>query len=394
MLKGIHLQGPHNRARMLETSCSLLVAAAFALGLANTASNSQSSATNSLRTHSQATPREQHMTGTEVMAPSEEPRTQGSIEPRKVEVRFVKSPIADYLFYLLYRSTGDFPKLKEAVVLDNIPKLDELISLPEIAASAQINSYGELQSLLLPYRDAHGRVAKMIEGGVVHYRILAYSNTLPSYERLSHILALGAADYPKFLAFWEREIAPEEDKQIAAWREQLAIDQPFEKLQLFARLRFPAKSVDIAAIALHVSGSANTYPEGIYSGLFPKPNLAWTVGHEGTHLLVDEHAGLNWLSYPQAREAMLLVKGRGGAQSDIEEALCLLMQVKVSQASGRIPADYRLSARFTEPAVKRDILVALEDGWQKYQESPSGNLIDFLLTQTVCALSRLPPDQR
>jgi hypothetical protein len=39
------------------------------------------------------------------------------VNPKKVEVRFVKSPFADYLFYLLYRQTGHFPELEQAVPL-------------------------------------------------------------------------------------------------------------------------------------------------------------------------------------------------------------------------------------------------------------------------------------
>lgn len=308
------------------------------------------------------------------------------VAPRNVEVHFVKSPFADYLFYLLYRQTGRFTELERAVPLGDIPTLDELISLPEVAASAQIQSYSELQSLVLPYRDAHHRVSPIRVGDAVHYRILAYSDKLPSYEKLSRIIALGENDYPKFAVFWKERIAAEEDKQIAAWREQLATEQPFNQLQLLARLRFPSPTVDIAAIALHGSGSANTYPEGIYTTLFTKPNLAWTIGHEGTHLLVDEYGGLNWVSRPQARDAINLVVARGGDASDIEEALCLLMQVKLSQASGQTPREFRLSSKFTTPSVKRGILVALENGWPSYQADSKEDLIDFLLTETIRAM--------
>lgn len=308
------------------------------------------------------------------------------VAPRDVEVRFVKSPFADYLFYLLYRQTGRFTELERAVPLGDIPTLDDLISLPEVTASAQIQSYSELQSLVLPYRDAHDRVSRIREGESVHYRILAYSDKLPSYEKLSRIIALGEIDYAKFAVFWTERIAPEEDKQIAAWREQLATDQPFNQLQLLARLRFPSPTVDIAAIALHGSGSANTYPEGIYTGLFVKPNLAWTIGHEGTHLLVDDYGGLNWVSRPQAREAINLVVARGGDVSDIEEALCLLMQVKLSQSSGQTPGAFRLSSKLTTPSVKRDILVALENGWASYQADSKEDLIDFLISETIRAM--------
>ena len=95
-------------------------------------------------------------------------------EQRNVEVRFIKSPFGDYLFYLLYRHTGHFPDLERVVPLGDIPTLDELISLPEVAASADVRSYSELHSLALPYRDAKQRVVPIHDGGTVHYRILAY----------------------------------------------------------------------------------------------------------------------------------------------------------------------------------------------------------------------------
>jgi hypothetical protein len=315
------------------------------------------------------------------------------VKPRKVEVRFVKSPFADYLFYLLYRNTGHFAELEQAVPLGDIPILDELISLPEVAASTEIHSYPELQSLVLPYRDAQERVAAMREGGITHYRILVYSEKLPSYEKLSRILVLGEAAYPKFALFWEAKIAPEEDKQIAAWREQLTTEQPFDQLQRLARLRFPSPSVDVAAIALQKSGSANTYPEGIYTSLLAKPNLSWTVGHEGTHLLVDEFGGLNWISRPQADQAIKLAEARGGDASDIEEALCLLMQVKLSQASGETPSEFRLSTKLKDPSVTRDILVALENAWRDYQSDSKQDLIDFVLAQTIRTMNGVAPHQ-
>jgi hypothetical protein len=71
-----------------------------------------------------------------------------------VKVRFVQSPYADYLFYLLYQNTGQLSQLETSVPLGKIPWLDQLISLPEQAASAQIQSYSELYPLVEQYRNA------------------------------------------------------------------------------------------------------------------------------------------------------------------------------------------------------------------------------------------------
>jgi hypothetical protein len=58
------------------------------------------------------------------------------------------------------------------------------------------------------------------------------------------------------------------------------------KLQELERLSFPFSNLDVGAMALHLSGSGNTYPAGVYTSLFKKPNLAWVLGHEATHLMV------------------------------------------------------------------------------------------------------------
>src|ERR1700730_12568119 len=68
-----------------------------------------------------------------------------SIQP--VELRFIHSPYADYLFYLLYRDTSPAPALR-AVPIRSIPILDQLVALPEITASARVRSYGEILPLV------------------------------------------------------------------------------------------------------------------------------------------------------------------------------------------------------------------------------------------------------
>jgi hypothetical protein len=114
--------------------------------------------------------------------------------------------------------------------------------------------------------------------------------------------------------------------------------------------------------------------------------VAWAIGHEATHLLVDEYAGAKWLSRPRAAEAIRLITEAGGQKYEIEEALALLMQARVSAAAGLTPSDYRVSANVTEPSPKRAILVALEDGWDAYRQSDTGDLIDFVLDRTMHAL--------
>jgi hypothetical protein len=311
-------------------------------------------------------------------------------KPNPVEVRFVKSVYADYMFYLLYRNSGNFKDLEAAVPLGDIPQLDALISLPEQLASAQVASYGQVYELASEYRDLKSRViAERIKppgrGWETRYRILVYGNELPSYDALMNILARGEAHFQAFEKFWQAQIAPAEDRQIAGWQQQLADCRPFDQLQYLLRIPFPFDKIDVAAISLHLSGSGNTDPPGIYTSLFPKPKLGWVVGHEGTHLAIDENAGANWQANPMAPRAMELMKQLGGAATDIEEALPLLMQVKVSQSCGLTPPDYYISAHM-ENSPKKDIVVEMERDWWKYQKNYQVNAIQFLLTSAIKAL--------
>jgi hypothetical protein len=314
----------------------------------------------------------------------------GKEQEHAVEVRFLKSPYADYLYYLLYRSTGKFPQLETAVPLGKIPSLDPLISLPEQAASAQIRSYAEIYALLKQYRGATNRIAAMPEGNVEHFRILAYSDELPPYRQLDEIVHHGEATYPAFQEFWEHNIAPAEDQEIEAWKHQLEECAPLNKLQELERLSFPFSKLDVAAMALHLSGSGNTYPAGVYTSLFKKPNLAWVIGHEATHLMVDQYAGHNWHADPLAHQAIELVKQHGGTASDIEESLALFMQVKVPQACGYTSPSRRMSDAYEANTPKGAILRSLESGWDSYQTNHAQNIIDYLLRQTIEAFHSKP----
>jgi hypothetical protein len=309
--------------------------------------------------------------------------------PRPVAVRFVKSALADYLVYLVGRGTGgsQFKAVEQAVPLADIPPLEENISLAGLAASLDVRNYKDLQPLLEPYRTPSGRVIPVDDQGETRYQILAYSFELPAYESLSRIIALGESRFQPFEAFWRQEVEPVEEQKIREWREQLDATKPLDLLQVLARLPFPSPTLDIVVMGMHGAGSANTYPAAIYTGVRVR-NVAWAIGHEATHLLVDEYAGAKWLSRPRAAEAIRLITEAGGQKYEIEEALALLMQARVSAAAGFTPSDYRVSANFTDPSPKRAILVALEDGWDAYRQSDTEDLIDFMLDRAVYALTK------
>ena len=309
-----------------------------------------------------------------------------AMTPVEVRVHFIKSPIADYLMYLLYGNTGRYGSLVHDVPLHQMQSIDGNITLPEVAASSHINTYSDLYRLIVPYRTAKSRIYRM-PGARGRFRILSYDSNMPTFRNLRSRLYDGAGAYPFFLVYWTKRIAPDEERQIKAWKAQEQAMHPFLGLQRIAKLKFPCSHVDVVALALHGSGSGNTDPEGIYTTLFTKPNLPWVVGHEGTHLLVDEYEGHNWHRRPGAKELIRIAENDGATADDLEEALCLFMQVKLSQYYGQTSQDYVMSTKVT-PSVKKEVLVSLEDGWSGYISGDSGDLITWFISQARKALKK------
>lgn len=315
----------------------------------------------------------------------------GAAETRHVEVGFDKSVYSDYLFYLLYRNGGAHEEtLKKAVPLDGIEELDQLISLPQTVLEAR--TYKDVYRLAEPYRNAKQRVERMpTQAGdqAVRFRRLSHSEKLPDFEKLQRTLTAGEASFNAFRQVWERDIAPAEDRQIDAWREQEKACRPLDRLQQLARMRFPFDRLKVAAVALHLAGSANTDPPAITTQVWKKPDLAWVIGHEGTHLLVDEYAGARWPTHRGATELIAQVVATGGEQGDIEEALSLLMQVKLSQSCGWTDKNYSLAAKLKDDgSAKYKIIVGLERDWDAYQNAPQKNLVDFLIESAGRSLGK------
>lgn len=313
-------------------------------------------------------------------------------EPRPVSLTFRASAYSDYLFYLLYRNPGKYEsELKEAVPLDRVPELRALISLPQTVLGA--TRYADVYAAAEPYRDAHSHVIDLAPPGTAEhrYRRLTHSPELPSFAQLQPILRGGEAAFPAFFKFWKDHIAPDEERQIARWREQDAACHPLDRLQQLARMRFPFAQLDVGAVALHLSGSANTDPPAVTTGVWSKPDLAWTLGHEGTHLLVDEHAGARWTEGERAITLVRKVDALGAHASDVEEALALLMQVKLSQSCGWTKPDFVLTAKMKDDgSLKWKVLAGLENDWPSYERTPSVNLVDFLIDSASRTVDAAP----
>jgi|HubBroStandDraft_1064217.scaffolds.fasta_scaffold403884_1 hypothetical protein len=92
--------------------------------------------------------------------------------------------------------------------------------------------------------------------------------------------------------------------------------------------------------------------------------------------------GANWTAHKSGDEAMRLMKANGGSDYDVEEALCLLMQAKMSIASGFTAKDFRSSDRL-KPSPRKTLLVALENNWVSYTKSPNINAADWVITETL-----------
>jgi|SRR5215813_6959528 len=312
-----------------------------------------------------------------------DPAVENRIFPRKVRLQFVNSPYADYLFYLLYRNTNEFSSVSKSVALDDIQTVHGLISLPEDVASAQIDHYRDIYRLLKPYQHLTGRIALKPKP-----KILGYGSSLPSYDSLLSIVRQGETSYPKFLKFWQTDVGPTEQKTIEAWTQQQAQCSPLTRLQELERLRFPFSRLDVGAIAFHFSGSGNYSPAGVYTRLFSKPNLAWVLGHEATHLQVDKYVGHNWTKHPRAAEAIAAVQALGGKEEDIEESLCLFMQITLSQECGYTDTTRRISTQLNDSPLKKKICKALEDEWSDYQRDNQKypTIIDYLIHCTLEAM--------
>lgn len=309
-------------------------------------------------------------------------------EPRRVIVRWVASPYADWLAWLLGRDSTRVPSVVDAVPLTGVPTVRGLLALPMTAASSTVETYDDLRKLLEPYRGAVGRVV----GRGSEARILAYSEPLPPYEALRAAVDAGEPHFPAFRAWWEATVAPRIRLRQDSLRVDLETCAAIDTLQRLARLRVPFDSLDIGLLAFHGAASANSRPRGIYTGIGGRADISWFVGHELTHLLIDEQIGRDWRRLPGGRDAQRAVVAAGGTDGDVDEAASAVMQVKVAQACGRVPVTFRIASRLGDAPVQQRIATALEADWPDFVRNPARwpTLAEFLVDRTLAALAARP----
>lgn len=272
-----------------------------------------------------------------------------------VEITYQKSSYADFLFYLFYRSTNSYHELKTAVPLDDVPPLQDDSFLPNDVATSQIASYGDLYKTASTYDD-HARLTAMLQKAEPHY------------------LA--------FLSFWQQRIAPSVNHTITTWQKERSEWDPISHLEQMEHLKFPFSSIRIVVLALNPQGSSM---QGAHPTIFTTPeipSLAWAIGHEGTHMILGPK-GADWKNRKMANEAIRLMVAHGGSDYDIEEALCLLMQAKMSIASGVTPNSYLTSSDLTKASPRRTLLLALEHDWPSYLSTQDTNSADWLISETI-----------
>jgi hypothetical protein len=164
-----------------------------------------------------------------------------------------------------------------------------------------------------------------------------------------------------------------------------------DSLQTITHLRFPSPTLDVAAIYFHLAGSANFSPAGVYTRTFDRPNLAFTVGHEAMHLLVNPVTGTDWRKNPAAPRAIALAQQHGLRANDLEEMLSLLMQVKLPQACGLTAESRRTSDAFKADSMRYRVLVAFEGDWSAYRDDNGRRwptIIDYFLDRATAELRR------
>jgi hypothetical protein len=279
---------------------------------------------------------------------------QASNARQTVSITFAKSPYSDFLFYLLYRSTSSYGELKAAVPLDSIPPLDGSSFLPEDSIASGVSTYDGLAKLAAGYDD---------------------------HLRLTEMLKKAEPSYPAFYAFWSKRIGPAEEETEHAWVRQTQWD-PVRHLEEMERLKFPFSSIAVDLIALDPQGSSMQKPATIFTTL-DVPGLAWAIGHEGTHMMVGPN-GANWRARKGANEAIRQMNSNGGSDYDLEEALCLLMQARLSIANGATATDFRSSSGL-KASPRKKLLIVLEDDWQDYVKSSHQDAADWLIAETLKA---------
>jgi len=303
-----------------------------------------------------------------------------ALAPAGPTIEFVSNPLADFLHCLFYRRTSArFPNF-EAEGFEALPKLSELVQVAEQVASAGLTQYAEVEPFLVQ-RFAALPIPRISSPFPL---ILSNSDPAPDLGAVLAVVRAGAGYMEAFHAYWRAQVAPVVDSQIAGWRAQDSTYQPLGRLLEMHRLPFRAQRLQVVAMPFHPAGSANYTPPAVYTRMFKEADLGWVLGHEGSHLLWSEALGTDWRKHASMADVVALGERH---ELDIEEMMCLFMQVELSKAVGKSEPDFSIAAAF-DPGPAKGLLSALEARWAQYLAEPSRwpTLIDYVADATRTAL--------
>jgi hypothetical protein len=294
---------------------------------------------------------------------------------------FGSNRLADYLHVLLYRLPHDqFPPFAPPG-FDKVPTLNALVAVPEVVASAGLKNYSEVRPFVAKAFAALPMKRVMLPVP----RILSYSSHPPSLPEVLRVIEAGVRYFPAFSAYWDEHVRSVVQNQIAAWQDQDLRLHPLAVLIAFQRLPLRASHLRVFAMPFHPSGSGNYSPPAIFSSLFDKPNLPWFLGHEASHLIWSEALGTPITAQPGGQAALALAERRN---VDLEETMCLCMQVKTSIACGLSKPERRISDDFPAGPEKQ-LLVAMEADWPVYLANRDRwpNLQRYVIDKAIQALA-------
>jgi hypothetical protein len=272
---------------------------------------------------------------------------------------FISNPLADYLQLLFFRLLRDTYPPFSPPGFDQAPRLHSLVSVPEAVASAGLTRYEQVR----PFVAKAFAALPTARIGPPHPKILSYSASPPALYEVLRVVEAGRPFFPTFLDYWRQSVRPKIEAQIAGWREQDARFHPLAMLVDLQRLPLRAPRLQVVAMPFHPSGSGNYSPAAIYSSLFDKPNLCWFLGHEGSHLIWSAAVGTPPERIPGAAALLQAAKAQ---KLDVEETMCLFMQVQLSKACGATKAGFRLSSQLPD-GLQKKLMVALEENWDGYR---------------------------
>ncbi|MGM0464668.1 MAG: hypothetical protein ACQEQW_08415 [Bacteroidota bacterium] len=289
------------------------------------------------------------------------------------EVELIKSPLGDYLYFLLCRKPHRaVPDLDSLLGIRGIPRMRVLIALPEIVTSYRIDNYSDIYRVIDSYYGGDSLSSLNKD------KRISYSSVVPPAREIEELVRKGEESWPDFMKYWKQYIEPLEDQQIEVWEKQLRENDVMGNYAELTKIHLKSSRLEIAAMAFHLSGSCNFNPHGIYTSLFTRPNLPWVIGHEGTHILLSEFEA-GWMSDPRVAALEQKVAGAGYRIYDLEEAVCLFMQAALARKCGTVPPDYYMHTRIQDEFMG-SYIQNLEEGLDPYLKDDSMNIVDYMIT--------------